>query len=149
MALASGLARKAAMWPTSIGVSSPASGEFAEQYSTIRSMIPMALAARDASGPAEIVLMRTPHLRPASYASVRVSLSSAAFADDLPPPKPGMNPSPAMYVSDSTDALGLSSGPRRFTSDTSEYALTLTAARYPARDVSNSGFFTSGPFASE
>jgi hypothetical protein len=49
-------------------------------------MIPIALAARDASGPAEMVLTRAPHLRPASYARVRVSLSSAAFADDIPPP---------------------------------------------------------------
>ena len=32
---------------------------------------------------------------------------------------------------------------------TSEYALALTAARYPFRDVSSSDFFTSGPFASE
>ena len=29
------------------------------------------------------------------------------------------------------------------------YALTPTAERYPARLVSSSGFFTSGPFASE
>ena len=49
-------------------------------------MMPMALAARDAYGPAEIVFTRSPHFRPASYASVRVSLSSAAFALDIPPP---------------------------------------------------------------
>ena len=49
-------------------------------------MIPIALAARDAYGPAEMVFTRTPHLRPASKASVRVSLSSAAFALDIPPP---------------------------------------------------------------
>jgi hypothetical protein len=49
-------------------------------------MIPIALAAREASGPAEIVLTRTPNRRPASKASTRVSLSSAAFADDIPPP---------------------------------------------------------------
>src|SRR5438067_2236218 len=35
---------------------------------------------------AEIVFTRTPYLRPASNASVRVSLSSAALADDIPPP---------------------------------------------------------------
>ena len=56
------------------------------QYLTIRSMIPIALAARDAYGPAEIVLTRAPHFRPASKASSRVSLSSAAFALDIPPP---------------------------------------------------------------
>ena len=43
---------------------------------------------------------RAPHLRPTSNASVRVSLSSAAFADDMPPPYPGMTRSLAMYVSD-------------------------------------------------
>jgi hypothetical protein len=32
----------------------------------MRSMMPMALAARLASGPAEMVLTRTPYLRPAS-----------------------------------------------------------------------------------
>jgi len=52
------------------------------------SMKPMALAAREPSGPAEMVLTRTPHLRPASYASTRVSLSSAAFALLMPPPYP-------------------------------------------------------------
>ena len=46
----------------------------------------MALAALDASGPAEMVLTRMPCLRPASYASTRVSLSNAALADDMPPP---------------------------------------------------------------
>jgi len=46
----------------------------------------MALAAREASGPAEIVFTRTPYWRPASKASVRVSLSSAALAYDIPPP---------------------------------------------------------------
>ena len=49
-------------------------------------MMPIALAAREASAPAEIVFTRWPHLRPASKASMRVSLSSAAFADDMPPP---------------------------------------------------------------
>ena len=42
--------------------------------------------ARDAQGPAEMQFTRAPHFRPASYASVRVSLSSAALADDMPPP---------------------------------------------------------------
>ena len=46
----------------------------------------MALAARDANGPAEMVFTRSPHLRPASNDSVRVSLSSCALADDMPPP---------------------------------------------------------------
>ena len=50
------------------------------------SMKPIALAAREAHGPAEIALTRTPQRRPASKASVRVSLSSAALADDMPPP---------------------------------------------------------------
>src|SRR5690242_1221304 len=120
MPAANGLERNAAARPTSMGVSSPVSGELAEQYSTMRSMMPIALAARDASGPAEIVFTRAPHLRPASYASVRVSLSSAALADDMPPPYPGITRSLAMYVSDTTDAFGLSSGPRRAMSDTSE-----------------------------
>ena len=52
------------------------------------SMKPMALAARLPSGPAEMVFTRTPHLRPASYASTRVSDSSAAFAELMPPPYP-------------------------------------------------------------
>ena len=56
------------------------------QYSTIALMMPIALAARDAYGPALIVFTRNPCRRPASYASVRVSLSSAALADDIPPP---------------------------------------------------------------
>jgi hypothetical protein len=46
----------------------------------------MARAAREASGPAEMQLTRTPWAWPASYASVRVSLSSAALADAIPPP---------------------------------------------------------------
>ena len=70
----------------STAVSFSVSGAFAATYSTIFSMMPIALAARDASGPAEIVFTRQPNLRPASNASVRVSLSSAAFADDMPPP---------------------------------------------------------------
>ncbi len=41
--------------PTSL-ISSSAIGEFFTQYCTIASMIPIALAARDAKGPAEIVL---------------------------------------------------------------------------------------------
>ena len=86
MPLASGLARKAAVVPTSRAVSSSFSGVFCAQYATLRSMMPMALAARDASGPAEMVLTRSPHRRPASKASTRVSLSSAALADDMPPP---------------------------------------------------------------
>ena len=49
-------------------------------------MIAVADAARDAYGPAEITLTRCAHARPGSYASVRVSLSSAALALDIPPP---------------------------------------------------------------
>lgn len=44
------------------------------------------LAAREPRGPAEMVLTRTPYLRPASKASTRVSDSSAAFAELMPPP---------------------------------------------------------------
>jgi hypothetical protein len=121
----------------------------AAQYFTMSSMIPMALAARDANGPALIVLTRTPKRRPASYASVRVSLSSAAFADDIPPPYPGMARSLAMYVSDTNAPCGRMRGASRCTRLTIEYALTPTAARYPARLVSSSEFFTSGPLASE
>ncbi len=51
-------------------------------------MKPMAFAARDPSGPAEMELTRTENLRPASYASTRVSDSSADLADDIPPPYP-------------------------------------------------------------
>ena len=39
-----------------------------------------------ANGPAETVFTRTPHFRPASNASSRVSLSRAALALDMPPP---------------------------------------------------------------
>ena len=46
----------------------------------------MAVAARLLSGPAESVLTRMPYLRPASNASVRVSDSSCALAEDMPPP---------------------------------------------------------------
>jgi hypothetical protein len=83
-------------------------------------MIPIALAARDARGPALIVFTRTPNLRPASNASVLVSLSSAAFADDIPPPYPGMTRSLAMYVSDTTDPPGRIRGPNRASIEMSE-----------------------------
>jgi len=89
----------------------------------------MALAAREANGPAEIVLTRMPCLRPASNASVRVSLSSAAFAEDIPPPYPGTTRSLAMYVRERNDPPGRMRGPSRATSETREYALTLTAVR--------------------
>ena len=81
---------------------------------------PIALAARDASGPALMVFTRRPNLRPASNARVRVSLSSAALADDIPPPYPGITRSLAMYVSDTTDPPGRIRGPSRCTMDTSE-----------------------------
>src|SRR5205085_12100482 len=96
-----------------------------------------------------MVLTRTPYLRPASYARVRVSLSSAALADDIPPPYLGTTLSLARYVSETAAAPGRKSGPKRATIEVSEYADTPTAARYPAREVSSSGFFTSGPLASE
>ena len=86
MPLASDEARKAAVVPTSSAVSATGIGVLRAQYFTICSIIPMALAARDANGPALMVFTRTPHFRPASYDSVRVSDSSAAFADDMPPP---------------------------------------------------------------
>ena len=54
-----------------------------------------------------------------------------------------------MYDSDRNDPFGRISGASRCTMLTREYELTLSAARYPARLVSISGFFTSGPFASE
>src|SRR6185312_8512484 len=127
--LACGLDRNAAVAPTSDGLSGSVSGEFADAYSTIRSMMPIALAARDAKGPAEMQFTRAPKRRPASYASTRVSLSSAALADDMPPPYPGITRSLAMYVSDRNDPLGRSSGPNRWTNDTIEYALTPNAVR--------------------
>ena len=92
-------------------------------------MKPIALAAREAYGPALIVLTRRPYLRPASKASVRVSLSSAAFAEDMPPPYPGTARSLAMYVSEMTEPPGRISGASRASRPTSEYAETLTAAR--------------------
>jgi hypothetical protein len=52
------------------------------------SMKPIALAALDPRGPAEIVLTRTPYLRPASKARTLVSLSRAALALLMPPPYP-------------------------------------------------------------
>ena len=86
MPVASGLARNAAACPTSAAVIASGSGEFALVYSIIFSMKPMALAAREASGPAEMMFTRWPHLRPASKARVRASLSRAALAEDMPPP---------------------------------------------------------------
>ena len=52
-------------------------------------------------------------------------------------------------MSEIADAPGRISGESRCSRLIKEYALTLTAARYPAREVSSSGFFTSGPLASE
>ena len=83
---ARGELRNAAAFPTSDARSLSVSGAFRDTYSIILPMIPIALAARDAYGPADIVLTRLPQARPASKASVRVSLSSAALADDIPPP---------------------------------------------------------------
>ena len=50
------------------------------------SMKPIAFAALDPNGPAEMVFTRMPHFLPASYARTWVSDSSAAFAEDMPPP---------------------------------------------------------------
>src|SRR6185312_12379471 len=52
MPLAIGEHRNAAARPTSSAVNFSVIGAFAETYSTIFSMMPIALAARDASGPA-------------------------------------------------------------------------------------------------
>src|SRR5712672_2346053 len=145
----SGLDRNAAAFPTSSACSGSVSGEFTAQYATIFSMMPIALAARDANGPAEMALTRTPYLRPASNASTLVSLSRAAFAEDMPPPYPGITRSLARYVSDRKDPPFRISGARRDTKEIREYALTLTAVRYPERLVSSNDFLTSGPLASE
>jgi len=59
-------------------------------------MNPMAFAARLPKGPAEMVLTLMFDFLPASYASTRVSLSSAALAELIPPPYPGMILSEAM-----------------------------------------------------
>ena len=69
-------------------------------------MNPIAFAARLLNGPADTVL--TPILRflPASKASTRVSLSSAAFAELISPPYPGMILSEAMYVREIEDPPG-------------------------------------------
>src|SRR6476620_6787338 len=97
MPVPSELARKAAAPPTSRASSASGSGELALQYPIISPMKPMALAARDASGPALMQLTRWPYLRPASNARTRVSLSSAAFAELIPQPYPGSTRSLAMY----------------------------------------------------
>lgn len=89
MARARGLHRKAAVEPTSSASIGRGRGELAAAYVIIMSMKPMAVAAREAHGPAEIAFTRTPQRRPASKARVRVSASSAALADDIPPPYPG------------------------------------------------------------
>src|SRR5258708_30040094 len=90
---------------------------------------PIALAARDASGPALMQLTRCPHLRPASHASTRVSLSRAAFALDMPPPYPGMTRSLAKYDKLKNAPPRRIMGPRCATSETMEYALTPIAPR--------------------
>ena len=94
--LASGEQRNAIALPTSLASSACGNAEFFSQYFTIAPMIPIALAARDAKGPALTTFTRAPHFRPASYARTRVSLSSAAFAELIPPPYPGIARSEAM-----------------------------------------------------
>ena len=86
IAAARGLQRNAAVLPTSVAWIGRGSGALALVYSIIVWMKPIAVAAREAQGPAEIALTRTPQRRPASKARVRVSASSAALADDMPPP---------------------------------------------------------------
>ena len=81
-----GLHRNAAVAPTSVGVIGSGSGELRCVYSIMLPMNPIALAAREAHGPAEMLFTRAPNSRPASNASVRVSDSSAALAEDMPPP---------------------------------------------------------------
>jgi hypothetical protein len=52
--------------PTSAAVTASGSGAVRLQYSIIFSMMPMAEAAREAQGPAEITFTRWPQRRPAS-----------------------------------------------------------------------------------
>src|SRR3954451_9851627 len=103
---ASGLQRKAAVLPTSVAVTASGRGAVRLQYSIIRSMMPMAEAAREAQGPAEVTFTRCPQRRPAPEASTRVSLSSAASADDIPPPYPGITRSEARYVRERNEPPG-------------------------------------------
>ena len=74
----------------------------------------------DAQGPAEMLLMRVPYLWPASKASVRVSDSSAALAEDMPPPYPGTTRSDAMKVRFKKLPPLRSSGAKRCTIETNE-----------------------------
>src|SRR6185437_6904250 len=120
MPLARGLQRKVAAAATSAGTSGCVRGALVETYSTILPMMPMALAAREAHGPAEMQFRRTPYLRPASYARTRVSLSRAALADDMPPPYPGITRSLAMYEREMHAPPGRMRGARRCTMDTME-----------------------------
>eukprot|EP00281_Chroomonas_sp_CCMP1168_P015899 CAMPEP_0206216138 /NCGR_PEP_ID=MMETSP0047_2-20121206/2563_1 /ASSEMBLY_ACC=CAM_ASM_000192 /TAXON_ID=195065 /ORGANISM="Chroomonas mesostigmatica_cf, Strain CCMP1168" /LENGTH=196 /DNA_ID=CAMNT_0053638469 /DNA_START=156 /DNA_END=742 /DNA_ORIENTATION=+ len=124
----SGEQRARAAPATCSAVTALASGEFAFVYSIALSMnpcpssdLPMADAARDLKGPAEIAFTRTPHFRPASHASIRVSDSSCAFALDMPPPYPGTTPRDAAYVREiAEDPLGMK-GPKFCISATMEY----------------------------
>src|ERR1035437_9782154 len=118
--------RNAAAVPTSAAVSASGSGEFVAQYSTIALMMPIALAARDAYGPALIVFTRNPCRRPAPSASVRLLPSKRA----PPAPPPGPHdpppryreppPPPAMYDSDRNAPFGRISGGSRCTMLTRE-----------------------------
>jgi hypothetical protein len=60
-------------------------GERLAVASIIASISPTALAALEAYGPALIKLIRWPN-EPISHESMRASLSSAAFAEAIPPP---------------------------------------------------------------
>src|SRR4051812_38000123 len=129
MARARGLQRKAAVLPTSAASMARGRGELFVVYLIMVSMKPMAVAARDAQGPAEMALTRTAQRRPASNARVRVSASSAALAEDIPPPYPGITRSPAIYVRDRKEPPGRMSGERFRTSEMLLYALMLIAER--------------------
>src|SRR3954462_887099 len=117
MARASGLERNAAVLPTSVASICRGKGELAAVYLIMVSINPIAVAAREAHGPAEMAFTRTAQRRPASNARVRVSASSAALADDIPPPYPGITRSPAIYVSDRKEPPGRMSGERFRTRD--------------------------------
>src|SRR5438045_1990084 len=77
MPAASGLDKKAAGFPTSSACNGSVSGDFSAQYSTILSMMPIALAARDASDPAEIAFNASCHSFDPEVARLLVSFVRA------------------------------------------------------------------------
>ena len=86
IAEARGETRKTTAFATSLASMQRFKGEFCTVYSIIFSINPMAFAALEPYGPAEIAFTRMPKRLPASKASVFVSLSKAAFAELIPPP---------------------------------------------------------------